>query len=147
MAKKAFSTPTSHGIGGSCEKCTFVFQTTLSSHNFPIHHIKNAHTTQQTNTMPATKSVRFAPAPSTSFSYPRVGAADIENVYYQEEDYRRFKQDSWLESLRLQRQQQRMTALRQEEANKQRSSRRSGMRNFGNNSRGRVQQQGAAQAA
>jgi hypothetical protein len=50
--------------------------------------------------MTTTKSVRFETAPSAVFSYPRVEAADITNVFYQEEDYRQFRRAFLLESSR-----------------------------------------------
>lgn len=45
------------------------------------------------------KSVSFAPFPATSCVVPRVEAIDMENVYYQEQDYIRFRRELWQEQM------------------------------------------------
>lgn len=96
------------------------------------------------------KSVRFAVSLTTStFSYPRVEAVDIRNVYYQDEDYRRFRQETWLEKMRIARAEARQRAITDtaEQLNKE-SQRRDAMRSYGKNSRGKVhQERGVALAA
>jgi len=95
-----------------------------------------------------TKSVRFAPSPTTSFSYPRVDAADIQNVYYQEDDYQRFRFEKWLEHMRQVRTEAARRRMSRERMNKESTPRRDVMHSFGSNCRGgKVQQQGVAQAA
>jgi hypothetical protein len=95
------------------------------------------------------KSVKFASAPSASFCYPRVEAVDIENVYYQDEDYKRFRQEIWLEKMRLARAEARKCAIKASDAEQfiKESQRRDAMRNYGKNSRAKVQQRGIALAA
>lgn len=46
-------------------------------------------------------TVRFATVLTTqTFAYPRVDAVDIVTVYYQDSDYKRFREERRLESLR-----------------------------------------------
>jgi hypothetical protein len=55
--------------------------------------------------MCSSKQVTFAEA-VTTFNYPRVAASDIYNVYWQEHDYRRFREEKFLDDLRAGRAQQ-----------------------------------------
>lgn len=50
------------------------------------------------------KRVRFA-AEITTHTFPRPDASDIQSLYYQVDDYRRFKEDKWLEEIRNERKQ------------------------------------------
>mmetsp|Transcript_11572 Transcript_11572/g.16998 ORF Transcript_11572/g.16998 Transcript_11572/m.16998 type:complete len:92 (-) Transcript_11572:193-468(-) len=45
------------------------------------------------------KTVRFSNEIRTD-TYPRPSATEIQNLYYQEQDYRRFKEEKWLDELR-----------------------------------------------
>lgn len=45
------------------------------------------------------KTVRFSDAIRTD-TYPRPSATEIQNLYYQEHDYRRFKEEKWLDEIR-----------------------------------------------
>ena len=45
------------------------------------------------------KSVSFSEATST-YRYSRPTADEIVKLYYQEDDYRRFREEKWLEELR-----------------------------------------------
>mmetsp|Transcript_25760 Transcript_25760/g.38060 ORF Transcript_25760/g.38060 Transcript_25760/m.38060 type:complete len:92 (-) Transcript_25760:1542-1817(-) len=47
--------------------------------------------------------VRFSPE-NTTHSYPRPTASQLQDLYYQEEDYRRFREEKWLDELREKRQ-------------------------------------------
>lgn len=49
--------------------------------------------------MCSTKKVQFSEA-VTTFNYPRLAASDIYNVYWQEHDYRRFREEKFLDDLR-----------------------------------------------
>jgi hypothetical protein len=106
-------------------------------------------TTTSTNSTTSTKSVTFSLALSTSFSFPRVEAIDIESVYYQDEDYKRFRQESWLEKMRLASAEARKRAIKASDADQlyKDSKRRDAMLNYGKNSRAKVQQRGIALAA
>lgn len=91
------------------------------------------------------KSVRFSTAPSSSYSYPRVEAADIQSVYYQEEDYLRFRKETWLRAMRAQKRQR---LVGNEQLNKESCpSQQEAMQSLGLNKRAKVQRQGTAQAA
>ena len=46
------------------------------------------------------KSVRFSNDLMTVHNYDRVGANELASLYYQEEDYRRFREEKWLDALR-----------------------------------------------
>lgn len=46
------------------------------------------------------KLVSFENNPPKTFSYPRVEAADIHNVYYQQEEYMTFRRVKLMESIR-----------------------------------------------
>jgi len=77
-----------------------------------------------------------------------VDAADIQNVYYQEDDYQRFRFEKWLEHMRQVRTEAARRRMSRERMNKESTPRRDVMHSFGSNCRGgKVQQQGVAQAA
>ncbi len=55
--------------------------------------------TQHHTTAIMSKSVSFAPCPTTSCVVPRVEGINMENVYYQEKDYIRFRRELWREQM------------------------------------------------
>ena len=74
-------------------------RTTLLAQVFPIINM---------NTMSSNKKVAFSET-ITTFNYPRASASDIYDMYWQEHDYRRFREEKFLDDLRAGRAQQRKT--------------------------------------
>ena len=59
------------------------------------------------------RSVHFSSNLVTSVHYfPRVDASCIQDLYYQDEDYRRFREERWLESMRQRQSSQAAESLR-----------------------------------
>jgi hypothetical protein len=87
------------------------------------------------------KKVSFSEEPST-FVYERPAAREIYKLYYQDHDYRRFREEKWLDDVRDTRAQ-----IRKATSAKQPSRRRDSLNMMqGQQSRHR-KQQGIAQAA
>ena len=73
-------------------------------YQYHLHHLKMQQTQilqieNELSTMSLKKSVSFSETTST-YNYPRPSAEDIDELYWQENDYRRFREQKWLDDLR-----------------------------------------------
>jgi hypothetical protein len=97
-------TPTLHGGGllGFCVTRRKLFVSTANiwpAHNFHFQNTTYTSETQHHTTTIMSKTVSFAPCPTILCTVPPVEAIDMENVYYQEQDYIRFRRELCQEQL------------------------------------------------
>ena len=80
-----------------------LFLSILPGHNLVIHLPTKPHFSfpVAVATAPMVRSVRFADQVVASVhTFPRVPASCIQDMYYQDDDYRRFREEKWLLSVR-----------------------------------------------
>lgn len=75
--------------------------------------------------MNTSKSISFDDGEPKCFTYPGVAGHEILQAYYQEEDYRHFRQEAWLEKMRKPKITVEMNEKHAKEANKNQNTRES----------------------